>query len=158
MIVLATQRDELLHALGALPAGAPHPCSASDDGHPCDSEQDILYPYASGAALSSLILDNTKTGWGRAGQEAAGFLANPVRGFNRILSGDVSEVKGNPIHSYDWRPTLQLFVRGGGRVIGEGESISENTNTYGFLEWALSYGDAWDPDNRRLYDRFDVVA
>ena len=69
----------------------------------------------------------------RFGQEAAAFLFNPIRGFNRLVSGDASEVKGNPVHPYDWRPTLQFFVRGGGRVIGEGESISENTNTYGFL-------------------------
>jgi hypothetical protein len=108
--------------------------------------------------VSSLILDNTKTGKGRFGREAAAFLANPVRGFNRILSGDASEVKGNPTHPYDWRPTFQLLIRGGARVIGEGESISENTNTYGFLEWVLNYGDAWDPDNRRPYDRFDVAA
>jgi hypothetical protein len=108
--------------------------------------------------VSSLILDNTKRGKGRFGQEAAAFLMNPIRGFNRVLSGDASEVKGNPVHPYDYRPDFQLFVRGGGRVIGEGESISENTNTYGFLEWALSYGDAWDADNRRPYDRFDVVA
>ena len=107
--------------------------------------------------ISSLILDNTKTGKSRFGQEAAALLMNPIRGFNRLVSGDASEVKGNPIHPYDWRPTLQLAVRAGGRVIGEGESISENTNSYGFFEWTLSYGDAWDPDNRRPYDRFDVV-
>lgn len=108
--------------------------------------------------ISSLILDNTKRGKARFGQEAAAFLMNPIRGFNRVLSGDASEVKGNPVHTYDWRPTLQMAVRAGGRVIGEGESISENTNTYGFFEWALNYGDAWDPDNRRPYDRFDVVT
>ena len=32
---------ELLHALGALPPGAPHPCPG-DDGHPCDSSVDVL--------------------------------------------------------------------------------------------------------------------
>ena len=107
--------------------------------------------------ISSLILDNTKRGKGRVGQEAGAFLMNPIRGFNRVLSGDAGEVKGNPVHPYDYRPDFQLFVRAGGRVIGEGESISENANTYGFLEWTLAYGDPWDPDNRRPYDRFDVV-
>ncbi len=108
--------------------------------------------------VSSLILDNAKRGKGRFGREAGAFLLNPIRGFNRILSGDASEVKGNPSHPYDWRPTLQLHIRAGARVIGEGESISENTNSYGFLEAALSYGDAWDPDNRKPYDRFDVTS
>jgi hypothetical protein len=108
--------------------------------------------------MSSLILDNTKHGKNRFGREAAAFLLDPIRGFNRLLSGDASEVQGNPVHPYDYRPTFQLFLRAGGRVIGEGESISENTNQYGFFEAALSYGDAWDPDNRRPYDRFDVIS
>ena len=47
---------ELLHALGALPPGDPHPCPG-DSGHPCDSPTDVLYPFASGGPLSSLVLD-----------------------------------------------------------------------------------------------------
>ena len=52
-----TGAHELLHALGALPRGAPHACSPADPGHPCDSVQDVLYPVASGAPLSALLLD-----------------------------------------------------------------------------------------------------
>jgi hypothetical protein len=48
---------ELIHGLGALPTGAPHPCSANDVGHPCDSTQDIMYPFASGQPLASHLLD-----------------------------------------------------------------------------------------------------
>ena len=47
---------EMLHSLGALPAGAPHACPG-DSGHPCDSTTDVLYPYASGAPLTSYVLD-----------------------------------------------------------------------------------------------------
>ena len=47
---------ELLHALGAVPPGDPHTCPG-DPGHPCDSTTDVLYPYASGGPLSSLVLD-----------------------------------------------------------------------------------------------------
>jgi len=107
--------------------------------------------------VSSLILDNTKRGKSRVGQEAAAFLMSPIRGFNRLLSGDAGEVKGNPSNPYDYRPDFQLFLRAGGRMIGEGESISENSNTYGFFEWTLAYGDPWDEENRRPYDRFDVA-
>ena len=46
---------ELLHAFGALPrrraASVPR---RRRSGHPCDSPNDILYPYASGGPLSSL--------------------------------------------------------------------------------------------------------
>lgn len=48
---------ELLHAFGALAdSGPPHACPTTR-GHPCDSMQDILYPYASTAPLESLLLD-----------------------------------------------------------------------------------------------------
>ncbi len=48
---------ELLHAMGALPpSGPPHPCPG-DNGHPCDSQLDILYPVANGTPLSGLTLD-----------------------------------------------------------------------------------------------------
>jgi len=50
---------ELLHAFGALPVGARHPCppSGGGSGHPCDDQSDILYPYASGTPLANLVLD-----------------------------------------------------------------------------------------------------
>ncbi len=55
---------ELLHALGALPDGAPNACTAATDpfgvadpGHPCDSPTDILYPVTAGGSLTSYVLD-----------------------------------------------------------------------------------------------------
>jgi Domain of unknown function (DUF3943) len=107
---------------------------------------------------SSLLLDNTKTGKNRFFREAGGLLINPIRGFNRLVTGDAGEVQGNPVDPYAWRPAFSLAVRAGGRVIGEGESISENTNTYGFLEVALFYGNPWDSDRHGPYDRFDVIS
>jgi len=47
---------ELIHALGAVPPGDPHPCTG-DAGHVCDSQSDILYPTTSGEPLSSKVLD-----------------------------------------------------------------------------------------------------
>ena len=86
----------------------------------------------------------------------------PLRPDPRLQPGrrraTASEVKGNPADPLDWRPEFQLTIRGGARVIGQGESISENTNTYGFLEWVLNYGDPWDGKDHRPYDRFDVQA
>ena len=47
---------ELLHMLGALPAGAPHACP-DDDGHPCDDRRDILWPFLQVSSLDSVLLD-----------------------------------------------------------------------------------------------------
>jgi len=54
---VTTAAHELLHTLGAVSdAGPPNSCPDSR-GHVCDSTTDILYPYASGAVLSSFVLD-----------------------------------------------------------------------------------------------------
>jgi hypothetical protein len=108
--------------------------------------------------LSSMILDNTKRSESRFVREASAFLINPIRGFNRIVTGDATEVKGNPSDPYDWRPSYQLNLRGGARMIGEGESISENTNTYGFVEASIAYGDPRELEQRRPFDRFDAIG
>jgi hypothetical protein len=53
----AVAAHEFVHALGALPAGAPHACPG-DDGHPCDSQLDLLYPQIiGGVTLATLLLD-----------------------------------------------------------------------------------------------------
>ena len=70
--------------------------------------------------VSSLILDNTKRGKGRFGREAAALLIDPIRGFNRLVTGDATEVKGNPADRWDWRPDFQLAVRAGGPRDGRG--------------------------------------
>jgi opacity protein-like surface antigen len=109
--------------------------------------------------VSSLILDNTARGKGRFGRELAAFVVNPVRGFNRLVSGDAREVKGNPSNPQDWiPPDLGVTLRMGPRVMGEGESITENVKYFGFAEVAIAYGSPWKNERRRPYDRFDVVA
>jgi hypothetical protein len=48
---------ELVHALGALPAGAPHACP-DDPGHPCDAPLvDLLSEYTDGRPLQQQVLD-----------------------------------------------------------------------------------------------------
>ena len=58
------QTHELLHAFGALPAGAPNACTPETDpfgeidtGHPCDSPSDVLYPVTDGRPLQQQVLD-----------------------------------------------------------------------------------------------------
>jgi hypothetical protein len=48
---------ELLHALGALPTGAPHECPAPHQSHPCDATNDVLYWLNPGTPLAQQVLD-----------------------------------------------------------------------------------------------------
>lgn len=52
-----TAAHELLHAMGALPTGGPPNACPDTRGHPCDSDMDVLYPFADTTPLGSLILD-----------------------------------------------------------------------------------------------------
>jgi hypothetical protein len=47
---------ELIHALGGVPARAPHACPFPS-AHTCDDERDIMFPYADGSPLAALVLD-----------------------------------------------------------------------------------------------------
>ncbi len=49
---------ELIHGLAALQGGSPNECPPPNDGHVCDSPNDVLYPEASSqTTLSTQILD-----------------------------------------------------------------------------------------------------
>jgi len=107
--------------------------------------------------LSSAILDNTDDS-GRVWREIGAFAVNPVRGANRFISGRAGRVQGNPENPYDWRPPNFGFqLMAGARMIGEGESVSENTNTYGFIAGDIQYGSPFFNERRRPFDRFDTT-
>jgi hypothetical protein len=60
---------ELLHAMGAVPSGAPHMCAPPDGGHTCDTTQDLMFPYSDGTPLNGLLLDPGRDDYyGHAGQ------------------------------------------------------------------------------------------
>ncbi len=106
--------------------------------------------------LGNVILNNTSSGKGRVWREIGAFPVNPVGQFNRFLSGRATRVQGNPASPYDWRPpALGMQLNAGARVIGEGESISENANGYGYAEFDIQYGSAFENERRKPFDRFD---
>jgi hypothetical protein len=109
--------------------------------------------------MSSLVLDNTATGSGRTWREIGAFLIDPVRGFNRLLSGKSADVHANPVDPIDWRPPGQRNrVAIGARIIGEGESISDNTENHGFVELTHAQGTVFENHRRGPYDFFDLNA
>jgi hypothetical protein len=55
-VMAVTAAHELLHALGAVPFGAPHTCLESP-GHVCDVVDDLMYPSTSGQPLDAVVLD-----------------------------------------------------------------------------------------------------
>ena len=109
--------------------------------------------------LSSYVLDNKSTGNGRTWREIGGFLLNPVRGFNRFVSGQASRVEGNPSSPYDWRPPrYYTSLDIGARITGKGESISDSTEVRPVLDIYVNHGSPWENKRRKPWDHFDMAA
>jgi hypothetical protein len=109
--------------------------------------------------LSSEILNNQSTGMSRFWKEFGSFFVDPVREFNRIVSGDVTKVRDNPVDPMDRRPPgSTTFVATGVRSIGEGSSITNNTKTYAMILLNHNYGDVFDATRRKPFDFIDFVA
>jgi len=101
--------------------------------------------------LSSLVLNNESTGTTRALKEIAGGLLSPMRGFNRLMRGDVSYIGPS---DFERDPGFfAIRVDAGARAIGEGESL-ENGQTHGFVSFDFQYGDMFAKDYRKPFDTF----
>lgn len=107
--------------------------------------------------LSSAVLDNTSTGNGRTWREIGGFVIDPVRGFNRFISGRASRVEGNPSSPYDWRPPrYYTHIDMGARITGTGESIHDSTKTQAMVDLYINHGSPWENARRKPFDHFDT--
>ena len=103
--------------------------------------------------FSGQLLDNQAGGVGRILRETGAFLINPVRGFNRALRAagrQTIRIRRSP-STGGVRKRATSFPLGV-RIIGEGESISENTNTYSYLALNHSFGSVWDNSRRKPFD------
>lgn len=97
--------------------------------------------------LSSMILDNTSRGSERTFRELGAFFVNPIRGFNRLVTGKTSRVCSNP---EDWRPSyLGGKISAGTNHVADGTDLSNSMPAY-LLKGNFLYGDPFedlaDPD------------
>jgi hypothetical protein len=105
--------------------------------------------------LSSMILDNGATGWGRAGREVAAGLLNPGRGFSRVVRGEAWRVGPTPS---EWSPPhFATFGRAGFLQEGDGGEEQEATGQL-FIGGGLRSGDPFLDDIREPFDSFSVEA
>ena len=106
--------------------------------------------------LSSLILDNTATGSERTFREIGAALVNPVRGFNRLVRGQMNDVVANPP---DWRPNgifgsieggYRRFTTDDDNDVEEGDGDLDQT----FLHFLLVYGNETDDLDKAPFSTF----
>lgn len=103
--------------------------------------------------LSSVITDNTASGSKRVFQEIGGAVLNPVRGINRLISGETSRIFPNKEESYPTSFTVVLDA-GARRWIKDG---SDDLNE-AFIAASLHYGNIFTSNIRQPFSSFNVSA
>jgi len=133
-------------------AGETHPMSLND----------LISTGIGGGAVgeaqyrfSSMMLDSEATGGRRFFREAGAFLVDPIRGFNRVVSGRAWEVRPNPTDRQDTNPAGQvngLYV--GWRRVGNDHSLTKDVEDYGVLEYYHQHGNLFEAERRSAFDYF----
>ncbi len=103
---------------------------------------------------SHLVWDNRATGMNRAWREFAGFLINPIGGFNRAVRGEWSKVGPNPPERFP--NESGAYLRSGIRAVEEDESGSMTRHP--FFELDLQYGNPFEGGFTKPFDAFSLVT
>ncbi len=108
--------------------------------------------------LSSLVLDDSKRGFARFGREFLGTVICPIRGLNRMITGDMWKVKRSRYKYHDYNRIPIHFSMGlGNRYLAAESSLFKGEHNP-YLEFRVQYGDAFDCVNDSPYDYFTARA
>ena len=106
--------------------------------------------------LSSAVLDNEATGAERLGRETAALVLNPIRGFNRVVSGHAFHYRPNPTDPDERTPGyFRMRLDGGYRGVGQGGSL-QSTSDGAFAALQVDYGDPFGGRRDGAFDVFEL--
>jgi len=101
--------------------------------------------------MSDMVLDNKATGSGRAWRELGGFALSPMRGLNRLITGEAFEVHENPPNR------VPDFFAGnfrlGFRTLGE-DNLWTAKSTKAFVSFDVLYGNPFEETRGKPFDHF----
>ncbi len=104
--------------------------------------------------ISALILNDHTQGSSRFFREVAATLINPMQGLNRILNGDAWKVRRNKYLYHDFaRIPVEFSMSLGTRYLADNGALFRGERQT-FLNFQLTYGDAFSEDNDQPYDYF----
>ncbi len=105
--------------------------------------------------LSDLLIDDRSAGFTRFGREFLVTLVSPMRGLNRIISGDAWKVRTFKGRSFESFPA-RFYVTAGYRGLAEDSEIKDEFDNGMYVDLRLIYGDPWGGDNNKPYDSFTL--
>lgn len=108
--------------------------------------------------LSSLVLDDSKRGFSRVAREFLGTIICPVRGLNRMISGDMWKVKHSYYKYHDYqRIPINFTASLGARYLADKTNLFKGEYSP-YADFRLQYGDAFDSEETKPYDFFTARA
>lgn len=126
------------------------------------STNDIIATPIGGAAIgevlyraSDIILDDRATGGKRFGRELAAFIVNPMRGINRIVSGQTWQRRATSGRQYGV-PPISVDVSLGARLLTMWEN-SEGSVAGAAAKIKIEYGDRYAVNTAAPYDYFSFL-
>lgn len=127
------------------------------------STNDIIATPIGGMAIgevlyraSDAVLDDRLTGGARFEREAAAFILSPMRGINRLITGEAWKVRPTRGRQFG-TPNLALRVSLGYRMLEYNGHLSDMHQGAG-AQIDLEYGDRFEVKSTKPYDYFTVKA
>lgn len=106
--------------------------------------------------LSNLVIDESTYGWERFFREFLATAICPIKGLNRIISGQAFKhsYTNYKYHDYSSLPVDFSFSGGWRYLADKGSLIRGESNP--FLVAQIDYGDVYNTDNNKPYDYFSA--
>ena len=108
--------------------------------------------------VSNLVFDDRLSGFPRFMREFLGTLICPIKGLNRILSGDAWRVRGKYYKYHDYqRSPISFFASAGYRYLADNNTLFRGEGNP-YVRFNLVYGDPFDGETTKPYDYFTLDA
>jgi len=107
--------------------------------------------------ISDLLIDDRTVGFDRLKREGLLFLASPIRGLNRIISGDAwkhRNIRGNSLPS----TPLSFYSTIGLRVLADNSLKVNDMSAIACYDIGFYYGSPFNQENEKPYDFFSFQA
>ena len=108
--------------------------------------------------ISDLVYDDRLRGFPRFWREFLGTLICPIKGLNRILSGDAWRVRGRYYKYHDYgRSPVSFSASAGYRYLADNNTLFRGEGNP-YVRFNLVYGDPFDGATTKPYDYFTLDA
>lgn len=108
--------------------------------------------------VSNLVFDDRLSGFPRFMRELLGTIICPIKGLNRILSGDAWRVRGRYYKYHDYqRSPVSFSASAGYRYLADNNTLFRGEGNP-YVRFNLVYGDPFDGETTKPYDYFTLDA